>query len=198
VLHDIRKAILHDPKQAQRHVLWKSFLEHRDRQTGPSRLCCRENSLQKLPKAATKPSVSNLYGVELVGQVMEVGRNFRGYLCNVVQLLLSLEREPDRVLRYLLQADLEQCHPLTQIVVQLSGDASAFLLLRSINLRPRPASAASASLRSVMSTNAITAPTTFSPSPLGMRPSIQRESLFIRPPLAPRLQRGLLLRFEMP
>jgi len=150
------------------------------------------------PKRRTKPSVSNLYGWSWWDKSWRLGRNFRGYLCNVVQLFLSLEREPDRVLCYLLQADLEAVPSVdSNRRAALGQCARVPALAPQSTSGPDRRAPASVSLRSVMSTNAITAR---QPLPLsaGDVTSIQRGSLFHSPSIAPRLQRGLLLRFEMP
>jgi hypothetical protein len=61
---------------------------------------------------------------------MDTGRDFRGYFRNFVQLLAGLGRKAARVMLELFKSYLQERHPLTQIVVQLSGNARALLLLR--------------------------------------------------------------------
>src|SRR6202012_5758910 len=64
-----------------------------------------------------------------MGQIAEFRGNFAGGLCNLVQLLLGLRRETWQILLELRDADLQECHPLTQIVMQLPRNTSTFLLL---------------------------------------------------------------------
>ena len=60
---------------------------------------------------------------------MDIGRHFRRYFRNVAQLLLVLGRKARHALLELLEADLEERHSLTQIVVQLPGNSGPLLLL---------------------------------------------------------------------
>jgi len=77
----------------------------------------REFSAQAPHRGHQAESVE-LGWVQLVGQVVDVGGNFRGYFRNAVQLLSSLGRKRGGVLLpKLFEPDLQERHPLTEIGV---------------------------------------------------------------------------------
>src|SRR6266853_6250416 len=116
VLHDVPQGLLHDPKQAQSHLV-RNLSRNMVIDKLDLQIVLQGELVAEAAQSGDQTQRVQLVWVKLVGQVVKGGRNFRAYLCNVVQLLLSLGRKPGRVLRYLLQGDLEECHPLTQIVV---------------------------------------------------------------------------------
>jgi hypothetical protein len=115
VLHDVLQSLLHDPKQAQGHILRNLsrnvMVDKLDLQ-----VVLRKFSAETL-QGGYQTQCVKLRWVKLVGQIVDTGRNFCGYSRNLAQLLDGLRRKPDHVLLELLESDLEQRHPLTPIVV---------------------------------------------------------------------------------
>jgi hypothetical protein len=116
VLRDVLQSLLHDPEQTQgnifRDLSRNVMMEKLDLQV----VLLRKLSAKTRQRGYQTQSVQ-LRGMKLVGQIVDAGRNVCGYFCNIMQLLPGLGRKAGRVQLELLEVDLEECHPLTQIVV---------------------------------------------------------------------------------
>src|SRR5712671_210201 len=85
VLNDIPQSLLRNPKQAQRHVYWNLsrniVIDNLDLQ-----IVLPGELVAEAAQSGDQAQCVQFVWVKLVGQVVKYGRNFRAYLCNVVQL----------------------------------------------------------------------------------------------------------------
>src|SRR5260370_8431815 len=115
-LHDVPQGLLRDPKQAQSHLV-RNLPRNMVMDKLNLQIVLPGEFVTEAAQSGDQTQRVKLVWVKLMGQVVKAGRNLRGYLCNVVQLLPNLGGKAACLFRYLLQTDLEKSHPLTQIVV---------------------------------------------------------------------------------
>lgn len=97
VLHDILQSLPYDPKQAQTHVPRDLSLDVTMEELDSQLVSLREFSAEA-PYASRETQNVQLGWMKLVGQVVDTGRNFRGYFHKVVQLLPDLRRKAGHIL----------------------------------------------------------------------------------------------------
>jgi len=115
MLHHIPQSLLRDPIQAQSHILRDLFrnavMDKFNLQVVP----IGEFSAEALDGCYRAHKVEQR-GPQPVRQIVDTRRNFSGYFGEAVELCSSLGRQPRSIATKLREADLQQRHPLVQIV----------------------------------------------------------------------------------